>query len=42
MDEESWSLLLRVYNQCSNIAILLVVDQDFKGNPIMPKLETTK
>ena len=36
MDQESWTLVLRVYNQCSNICFLMITNQDFKGNPIMP------
>ena len=36
MDEESASLLCRVYQSCSSLCVILVTDQDFKGNPIYP------
>lgn len=39
MDEESWSLILRVHSQCSNICTVMIVGQDSKGNAILPKLE---
>ena len=42
MEEESWTLMLRVFSQCSALAIVLILDQDGKGNPIFPKLETPK
>lgn len=39
MDEESWSLILRIHVNCFNICTVLLVDQDKKGNTIMPKLD---
>lgn len=39
LEEESWSLILRLYGSCSNICITMVVNQTFKGSPIMPQLE---
>jgi hypothetical protein len=38
MEPESYTLLLRVYQQCSNLSLLLIVDQDGKSLPIMPRL----
>ena len=39
LEEESWSLILRLYGSCSNVSIIMVVNQTFKGSPIMPQLE---
>jgi hypothetical protein len=40
MEEESWSLLLRVYQECSNMVIITITDQDQKGNPMYPDPES--
>jgi hypothetical protein len=42
MEEESYSLILRVFDQCSNVIILFLLDQDQKGDPTFPKLEFSK
>lgn len=42
MEEESFTLVLRVFEQCTNIIIFSILDQDQKGNAMFPKLDTTK
>lgn len=42
LEEESFSLLLRVYEECENIVMIMIVDQDHKSLPIMPTLEAIK
>ena len=42
LEEESFSLLLRVFEECENIVILMIVDQDAKSLPIMPSLEAIR
>ena len=39
LEEESYSLLLRLFDSCGNVVMLLIVDQDHKSLPIMPSLE---
>ena len=39
MDEESYSLLLRLYHMCKNLCFILVVGQDSHGSPAMPFLD---
>lgn len=42
LEEESWSLILRLQSgarSSNNLCITMVANQDFKGAPIMPKLE---
>ena len=38
LEEESWTLILRLYANCQNICIVMSVNQSFRGTPIMPIL----
>mmetsp|Transcript_37080 Transcript_37080/g.56890 ORF Transcript_37080/g.56890 Transcript_37080/m.56890 type:complete len:142 (+) Transcript_37080:2479-2904(+) len=42
MDEESYSLFLRLYNSVSSLCLIMIVGQDTQGNPEMPFLDKTK
>jgi hypothetical protein len=42
MDEESWTLLMRVFRECQNICFIMIASQSFGGNAITPKLEKSK
>lgn len=41
MDNESWCLLMRVFQSCQNLVIICLADIDFKGNPVLPSFEKT-
>ena len=42
MDSNSYSLLLKVYTQCTNLCIITIILQDYKGDPIFPTIPKTK
>jgi len=42
MEEESWSLMLRVFDSCKNICIVCLVNIDHKQQLLMPKFQPIK
>jgi hypothetical protein len=38
MDEESVSMLVRLYSMANNFVCMMLVNQDSQGGPIMPQL----